>query len=217
MKMALCTSSRATTKATKPSPIRQQRVCHQRARRSRPGSSSAASRPQRMRKVLGKCGGARCSIRDARCPIVARSTRDRAAIGRDRPAVGGTCSPPRCMSKKSPSRDVRASRPTVGGPARPDASPRADVLAFATAASPNPLISPRRSRSIRPRPANTIRRPRWRRWPAPPSSLPIPSSARARSPSRTGATRRAAARRPSARTRSSGRSIGCESTHRRGR
>ncbi len=39
------------------------------------------------------------------------------------------------MSKKSPSRDVRASRPTVGGPAQPEASPGADVLAEKVAAT----------------------------------------------------------------------------------
>ena len=41
------------------------------------------------------------------------------------------------MSKKSPSRDVRASRPTVGGPAQPEASPGADVLAEKVAATAN--------------------------------------------------------------------------------
>src|SRR5438128_943787 len=58
MKMALWTSSSATTKATNPSPTRQYRLFHQRARRSRPGV--VIGMPRRMPRCLGRRVRANC-------------------------------------------------------------------------------------------------------------------------------------------------------------
>ena len=102
---------------------------------------AALAQPQRTRKLLESVAGrwsTRCSNLG---PSILRRARREHAIASRRCAfiasAGGTGRAlyRRRMSKKSPSRDVRASRPTVGGPAQPEASPGADVLAEKVAAT----------------------------------------------------------------------------------
>ena len=146
MKIALCTSSSATTNTTNPIPTRQYRVFHQRARRSRPAVVIGASRTQRTRKLLGKCGDRRDAARHCverefgrllaltgRWPAHTGSRRWRLACPFDgTPRAVKT----RCMPKqKPPSRDVRSSRPTVGGPAESGKPASTDVLAEKVAAT----------------------------------------------------------------------------------
>ena len=100
-----------------------------------PPGPDAAGRPQRLGArdaaflSVGRTRGAAPRRRHAIPPAALTGTRDahracrghalaRATIGRDHRCGRGTgrALHLRCMSKKSPSRDVRGSRPTVGGP-----------------------------------------------------------------------------------------------------